>query len=80
MQSVLQRSGTTGSVELRFISFFGLCRRSLARGQSIRYMVPDSVVDYIKRNSTLYPVSKLHGCGCMLMNFSNEKKPWPVFM
>lgn len=34
-----------------------LLRRSLVRGQSIQYMVPDPVVDYIKENPQLYPVS-----------------------
>ncbi|XP_065883369.1 hexokinase-2-like isoform X2 [Dysidea avara] len=34
-------------------------RRSLARGQSIKYLVPDPVVDYIKSNPTLYSLNPL---------------------
>ena len=36
---------------------FAFYRRSLARGHSIKYLVPDPVVDYIKHNPNLYSVS-----------------------
>lgn len=43
---------------------FAFYRRSLARGQSIKYLVPDPVVDYIKHNPTLYSVSIINSALC----------------
>lgn len=61
-------ANAVSSTKIRYFIFHIVCttlivdflfRRSLVRGQSIKYMVPDLVADYIKQNPMLYPVSKL---------------------
>lgn len=43
------------AVNINFVSVF---RRALRRGESVKYLIPDPVIEYIKANKLYVPAEK----------------------